>query len=195
MDRESGIKIIFPFVWITVTIFQISVSLNFFLLTKIFSVFALFKNLAIVLSDFPSLWQTTIWNLLSLIPISSNACVTKLSSSFGGTIFGIPEKSKHSLLKYCSSWCWFLSSSTISSVIFWNAPCKTFDAFFEMATSLHNFSFCFTKRLNLKVMSINLWFISLFCSRRSCCCTRTFTCNAKNDEMMFHYSFFPVVFW
>ena len=32
----------------------------------------------------------------------------KLSNSFGGSAFGIPEKSKHSLLEYCSSWCWFL---------------------------------------------------------------------------------------
>ena len=109
----------------------------------------------------------------------------KLSNSFGGSAFGIPEKSKHSLLEYCSSWCWFLSSSTILFFVFWNASCKTFDVFSEMRISFDNFSFCFTKRSNLEVISSSFWFIFLFCSRRSCCYTRMFSCNAKNDEMMF----------
>ena len=151
----------------------------------IFSSSFLFTKLTIVLSDFPSLWQAVIWNLISIIPISSNACMPKLSNSFGGSAFGIPEKSKHSLLEYCSSWCWFLSSSTILFFVFWNASCKTFDVFSEMRISFDNFSFCFTKRSNLEVISSSFWFISLFCSRRSWCYTRMFSCNAKNDEMMF----------
>ena len=111
--------------------------------------------------------------------------MTKLSNSFGGIVFGIPEKSKHSLLQYWSSRCWFLSSSTISSFVFWNASCKTFYVFFEMSTSIDNFSFCFTKKSNLEIISSNFWFISLFCSRISCCCTRIFSCNTKNVDMIF----------
>ena len=43
----------------------------------------------------------------------------------------------------------------------------------------------FTEKSNLEVMSTHFWLISLFCSGRSCCCTRIFFCNVKNDEMMF----------
>ena len=78
-----------------------------------------------------------------------------------------------------------LSSSTILFFVFWSASCKTFDVFSEMRISFDNFSFCFTKRSNLEVISSSFWFISLFCSRRSCCYTRMFSCNAKNDGMMF----------
>lgn len=65
----------------------------------------MFTNLTAVLADFPTLRQATSSDLLSLILVSSYACMTKLSNPFGGTAFGIPGKFKHSLLKYCASQC------------------------------------------------------------------------------------------
>ena len=58
----------------------------------------MFTNLTAVLADFPTLRQATSSDLLSLILVSSYACMTKLSNPFGGTAFGIPGKFKHSLL-------------------------------------------------------------------------------------------------
>ena len=131
---------------------------------------------------FPS--QATIWDLLSLILMSFKACITKLSH-FSTTLYlGFLKNPRIFSSNTVPACVGFFQSSTILSVVFWNASCKTFDLFFEMVTSLDNFSF-FTEKSNLEVMSTHFWLISLFCSGRSCCCTRIFFCNVKNDEMMF----------
>ena len=99
---------------------EISTSFNFFLFEKIFSASFLFKNLTV----FPSLWWATIHDLSRLIPISCKRGSIKFSRSFSATEIGMHEKSKHSLLVYCSSlWC-CLSSSTSLLLVVLKASCK-----------------------------------------------------------------------
>ena len=109
--------------------------------------------------------------------------MTKLCNTFCSAVFRFTEKSKHSLFECYSKRCWFLSSSTILSFVFWNASCKTFIVFFEMATLLDNFFFLSNDKIWKLCQVISNWF--LYCSRRSCCCMRIFSCNAKKDEIMF----------
>ena len=61
---------------------EISTSFSFFLFEYKFSAFVLFKNLAIVLSVFPSLWQATIHDLSRLILISCKRGSMMFSRSF-----------------------------------------------------------------------------------------------------------------
>ena len=123
---------------------EISTSFNFLFFEYTFSASSLFKKLTIVLSVFPSLWQATIRNSSRSTPISWKRRSMKFSRSFDATELGMPEKSKHSLLDYCSNlWC-FLSCSTSLLLAAFKASCKMFEAFCATETWLVNSSFFFT---------------------------------------------------
>ena len=71
--------------------------------------------------SFPAYGKQHLRDLSRLIPISCKRRSMKFSRSFGATELGMPEKSKHSLLVYCSSlWC-CLSSSTSLLLVVWKA--------------------------------------------------------------------------
>ena len=130
-----------------------------------FSASFLFKNLTIVLSVFPSLWQATIRDLSRLISISCRRRSMKFSRSFGATELGMPEKSKHSLLVYCSSlWC-CLSSSVSLLLIVLKASSKIFEAFCATETRLVNSPFFFASESILDVISNSFFDMSLFCCK------------------------------
>ena len=110
LDRPSSLQsfwlpvvmLFLPWISLSKRRQEISISFNFFLFEYTFSASSHFKNLTIVLSVFPSLWQTIIRNLSRLILICCKRCSMKFSRSFGATELGMPEKYKHSLLIYCS---------------------------------------------------------------------------------------------
>ena len=151
-------------------------------LNTLFSASFLFKNLAIVLSVFPSLWQATIRDLSRLISISCRRRSMKFSRSFGATALGMPAKSKHSLLVYCSSlWC-YLSSSTSLLLVDLKASCKIFEA---TETRLVNSPFFFASESILDVISKSFFDMSLFCCHKSFCWRIILPCNAKKDAIKF----------
>ena len=164
---------------------EISTSFNFFLFEYTFSASFLFKNLTIVLFVFPSLWQATIRDLSRLIPVSCKRRNMKFSRSFGATDLGMPEKSKHSLLVYCSSlWC-CLSSSTSLLLVVLKCSCKIFEAFYATETSHFSSSFLFARESILNVISNSFFDMSLFCCNKSFCWSIILSCNAKKDAIKF----------
>ena len=109
--------------------------------------------------------------------------MTKISNSFSSIVFGIPEKSKHSVLKYNSH---LLDFTKFYNFIFCLLECflQNFWHVFQNDYLIFFTFFFFSKRSSLEVMFSNFWLI-WSCSRKSCCYTRIFSWNAKNDEMLF----------
>ena len=145
----------------------------------------LFKNLTIILSVFPSLWQATIRDLSRLIPICCKRHSMKFSRSFGATELEMPEKSKHSLLVYSSSLCCCLWSFTSSLLVVLKASHKIFEAFFATETWLVNSSFFFASESILYVISNSFFDMSLFYCNKSFCWSIILSCNAKKDAIKF----------
>ena len=164
---------------------EISTSFNFFLFENTFSASFLFKNLTIALSVFPSLLQGTILHFSRLTMISCKTRSTKFSRSFSATEQGMPEKSKHPLLEYCSYlWCCLSSSMSLLSVVL-NASCKTFEVFSATVTWLVNSSFFFTSESILDVISKNFFDMPLFCWNKQFCSRIVLSCNAKKNTYFF----------
>ena len=162
-----------------------STSFNFLLFEYTFSASFLFNSVMIVLSVFPSLWQATIRDSSRSTSISCKRHSMKFSRSFDATELGMLEKSKHSLLKYCSNlWC-FLSTSTSLLLVVLKASCKNLEAFCATETWLVNSSFFFTSKPILHVISNNFFYMSLFCCNKSFCWRIILSCNTKKDAIKF----------
>ena len=166
---------------------EISTSFNFFLFEYTFSASFLFKNLTIVLFVFPSLWQATIRDLSRLIPISCKRRNMKFSRSFGATDLGMPEKSKHSLLVYCSSlWC-CLSSSTSLLLVVLKASCK-----FSRCSVTLKYHFL---ALRSSSLAGQFWTLFPIAFSKCPCFVEVLYCLVMPRKMLLnsHCSFFPTV--
>ena len=108
-----------------------------FLFKKTFSVSVLFQSSMVVFSIFPNPWQAATWNLSRYTPFSFSRAEPKM-----------PEKSKHSLLEYCSNLSCCISSFTSLLFVVLNSSYKTW---------LVNSSFCFISKSNLDVISNNIF--------------------------------------
>ena len=140
--------------------------------------------MTIVLSFFPSLWQATICDLSRSTSISCKRRCTKFSRSFGATELSMPEKSKHSLLKYYSNlWC-CLPSSTSLLLLVLKASCRTFEVFCPTLSWLINSSFLVNSDV-MDVISSNFLDMSLFCCNKLFCCRSILSYNAKKDAIKF----------